>query len=420
MKEPTRSDINLENAVKPLIAALKVNKYSDACRILFVSGDTLSLSAPLGQIGMVAALGPGGGNVEGADLIISESQTELMSIGKEVIPRMINGFSDSIASASVEITRIQNEEERQSIVTAKIMEKARSEDAKQLFKQITPYVGGAIKPVSELLVGWLYKFLSSKHQDQRQTIPYFDEMIAAMGRLSLTSPFLGIALCSSCNNYELVFSRAVRAMPNCPKCGVLWPALVVNELTPAFASLKLKNADLPVFISAYLKSRLPIPVQIYPNAEFILEEEKTEVDVYIPDTATGVECKCYVNCVAVPDSTISSEAGKTRKQIENYLKLGLTRIIVVTNYSEPDANKLRVVLKERLANLKETPELVVLGSDLDSFIKFLDQETAKIEQTWNNRFQQEFDHRVASQLLKKDSSGKYKASEEKRSPPAKP
>lgn len=414
MKDPVRSDASLESAVKPLIAALKVKGLSEACRILFISGDTLALSSPLGQIGMVGVEGDGGRNVEGADLLVSESEIELARIGKNVIPPIIQRFSDTIASASVDVTTIENDEQRQSIVTARIMERARSEDSIQLFRQLAPYLGGGIKPVSEILVGLLYKFLYGKYEDQRQRIPWSEEMIATMGRLGLTAPFLGIALCSSCNNYELAFSRSVRVMPNCPKCGSPWRVLVLNEFTQDFASLKVRNADLPVFVSAYLKSKLPVPVQVYADAEFVVDGERVEVDVYIPDTATGVECKCYSNCIAVPDSTISSEAGKTKKQIENYLRLGLTRIVVVTNYNERDTNKLRISLKERLRNLKGMTELVVLGNDLDAFVRFLDQESARVEQAWNARLQQEFDHRVATQLSDKSESKHLKPAKKKR------
>ncbi len=406
MKEPIRSNVGLEAGIKPLLAALKIQKLSDACGILFVSGDALSLSTPLEQIGIVTLLGLREGNIEGADLIMSESQLQLMSIGKQIVPRMIHNFGDSVVSASVEIASIQNEEERQSVMMAKIMDKARSESTKQLFKQITPYIGGAIKPVSELIVSVLYKFLYDKHRDQRQAIPRFEDVVASMGRLGLTSPFLSLALCPSCNNYELVFSRLARFSPNCPKCGFVWPALVVNELTPDFALLKRKNADLPVFISAYLKSKSPFPVQVFPNAEFNLETGKVEVDVFVPDTATGIECKCYANCFAVTDSTISSEVGKTRKQIESYLKLGLARIAVITNYAEPDANKLRIALKDQLDELKGVKELLVLGSDLNAFARFLDQECNKIEQATNTRLQQEFDHRIASQLTEKEGHRK--------------
>lgn len=406
MKEPIRSDMGLEAGIKPLLAALKVQKLSQACRVLFASGDALSLSTPLEQIGIVTLTGPREGNIEGADLITSESQLQLMEIGKQIVPPFVHSFGDSIVSASVEFASIQNEEERQSIVTAKIMDKVNSGDTKRLLKQITPYIGGAIKPVSELLVGILYKFLYDKHRDQQQAIPQFEEVVASMIRLGLTSPFLSLALCPSCNNYELVFSRSARSNSNCSKCGFAWPVLVLNELTPDFAFLKKKNADLPVFISAYLKSKSPFPVRAFPNAEFNLKAGKVEVDVFLPDTALGIECKCYANCVAVTDSTISSEAGKTKKQIENYLKLGLTRIVVITNYSEPDTNKLRIAIKDQFGELEGVKELLVLGRDLDVFTKFLDQECEKLEQATNMSLQQAFGHHIASQLTKKEGHKK--------------
>ena len=398
MRKPVKTNLVLEEGIEALLAALKVDKIADACRILFINGDKLSLSAQLEQIGLVNIIGPSEGNIEGADLIAAQAKLQLNSIGKQVMPRMMNDFSESIVAASVEIASIQNEEERQSIMTAKIMEKAKGDGSKEFFKQITPYIGGAIKPLSEFMVGGLYKFLYDKYRDQSQMIPRFSDVVASLRRLGLASPFLSLALCPSCNNYEFIFSRSARSTTTCPKCGFTWPILIVHELTPEFAALKRNNNDLPVFISAYLKSKLPYPVSVSPNAEFNMKTGKIEVDVFIPDTRTGIECKNYINNITVADSTINTEVGKVCKQIGNYLSIGLKRVIVVTNFAEADANKFRVALKNQTAGIKGLEELYVLGSDINAFSQFLDKECEKIENTVNVKIQKELDNRVAKQL----------------------
>lgn len=413
MRKPIKTNLSLEEGIEPLLAALKVEKIADACRVLFVNGDTLSLSAPLEQIGLVNILGSSEGNTEGAELIVAQAKLQLNNIGKQVMPRMINDFSESIVSASVEIASIQSEEERQSIMTAKIMEKAKGEGSKEFFKQMTPYIGGAIKPLSEFMVGGLYKFLYDKYRDQSQMIPRFSDVVTSLRRLGLASPFLSLALCPSCNNYEFIFSRSARSTPTCPKCGFNWPIIIVHELTPEFAALKRNNNDLPVFISAYLKSKLPYPVSVSPNAEFNMKTGKVEVDVFIPDTRTGIECKSYINNIAVTDSTINAEVGKIRKQIDNYLSLGLKRIVIVTNFAETDANKFRVTLQNQTVGIKGLEELYVLGSDINAFSQFLDKECEKIENTVNVKIQKELDNRVAKQLAIKVENRKSKKRKKK-------
>ncbi len=382
------------------MAAIKVPRLCDACRILFVSGESLVLSAELEQTGIVALKVVEEGNVEGADLLISQSQLQLLKIGQEALPRLLRTFYDPISEAAVSVASTQNEEERQSIFVAKIVEKVKSQEkTKEFSKSFTPYIGAGIKPFAELLVGGLYKFYYERHKTQRQLITEFNETVTSLKRVGLLAPFLSLALCPACNNYELAFSRSVRFSHSCAQCGSDWPVLTINEFPQAFAALKRKNRDLPIFISAYLKSKSPLPVEVFPNAEFDLEGgKKLEADVFIPDTGTGIECKCYANNIAVSDTTINSEAGKIKQQTQNYLALGINRILVITNYSEVDAGKLNARLREQLRDVGSLEELKVASADMTKFVKLLDEEAARLGNAVNRRWQQELEHRLAKQL----------------------
>ncbi len=400
MKQPIKSNEHSEKVVEPFIAALKTEKLANACRILFINGDALRLSALLEQIGLVTVHGPSEGNSDGADLVAEQAKLKLISLGKEIMPQMLNVFGESIVSASVEVASIEKEEERQSMLTMRIMEKAKSEEFKEFYEQMFRYAGGAIKPLSELMIGSLYKFLLERYKEQSQIVPQFNDVVASLRKLGLATPFLSLALCPSCNNYEFTFSRSARFQIDCPKCGSIWSIIIVHELLPEFASLKMKNQDLAAFISSYLKSKLPYPVQVQPNAEFKTKNGKIEVDVYIPDLETGIECKNYVNTMVVTNSTIKSESGKLRIQIENYLSLGIKKVVVVTNFNEDNTNKLGNSLKKLSAGMKGLEEIQVLGSDLIALTLFLDKMCQQIENTVNKRIQQGFDNRIKKQIKK--------------------
>lgn len=400
MKKPVKSDTEFENAVEPLVAAIKAPKLWDACRILFVSGESLMLSAELEQIGIVGLEVAEEGNVEGADFLISQSQLQLVKIGQEVLPKLLYTFHEPISEAAVGMASIQNDEERQSIFAAKIMAKVKSQEkTSELSKSFTRYIGAAIKPFGELLVGGLYKFYYERHNTQRQLITEFSETVTSLKRVGLLAPFLSLALCPACNNYELAFSRSVKFSRSCTQCGSDWPVLIINEFPQPFATLKRLNRDLPVFISAYLRSKSPLPVEVFPNAEFDLEGgKKVEADVFIPGTATGIECKCYANNIAVSDAAINSEAGKIKQQIENYLRLGLTRILVFTNYNEIDAGKLNARLREQLTDVRGLEELKVASADITKFVKLLDEEAVRLSDAVDRRWQRELEHRLEKQL----------------------
>jgi hypothetical protein len=399
MKKPIKSNSELENAIEPFVAAAKVPRLFDACRILFVNGESLTLSAELEQIGMVALEKLERDNVVGADLLVSQSQLQLLKIGQEVLPRFLQGFSGLIGEAIVGITSVQNEEEHQSILAARIVEKVKSQgEGTEFWKLLAPYIGGAIKPFAELLVGSLYKLYYEKHNAQHQTIAELNETVASLKRLGLLMPFLSLGLCPVCNNYELVFSRLAKFSLTCAQCGSAWSVLTVNEFPQPLAALKRQGKDLPVFISAYLKSKSALPVDVFPNAEFDLPNGKVEVDVFVPDMATGIECKCYTNNIAVAESTIASEAGKIKQQIENYLATGITRVLVITNYSDSDVGKLNVQLKEQLKHVNGLREWKILSGDIMKFITFLNEEASKLGDVVNRRWQKRFEHRVTKKL----------------------
>ena len=401
MAKLLRSDMDREEAVKPSVNAFKVSKLSDACRILFVNGDSLALSTEFGQVGLVSLQGAVQGNLEGSDLLIAESGSQLISIIQQALPKFIQKLTEPIVSAAVGIASVEDESQRQSIFTAKIVSTISDEQDKQeLLKVITPYIGGAIKPLAEMAVGSLYKFYFERQRNQRQMLTNFDDVLAALKRLGLISPFLSLALCPSCNNYEASFSRFAGVNPQCTKCGSSWPVLTVNEFPESFTTIKKSNHDLPIFISAYLKSKSALPINVFPNVEFDMEPGKAEIDVLIENTATGIECKCYTNNIAVAETTIGKEAGRIRKQIENYLALGLTRVIVITNYNDSDTEKLRGRLQEELKPFKSLSEWKLLGSDLTALARLLNEESSKIEAASNTKMQKEFEGRIAVQAAK--------------------
>ena len=399
MTKLLRSDIDREEAVKPLINAFKVPKLSEACRILFVNGDSLALSLEFGQTGLVSLQGATQGNIEGSDLLIAESETQLIAIIQQALPQFIEKLTGPIVSAAVGIASVKDESQRQSVFTAKIVSTISDEQEKQgLLKVITPYIGGMIKPLAEMSIGSLYKFYFERQHHQRQMLINFDDVVASLKRLDLISPFLSLAICPSCNNYEAVFSRFAGMNTRCPKCGSEWPVLMVNEFPAAFAALKKSNHDLPVFISAYLKSKSVLPIRVFPNAEVDLEPGKAEIDVLVEETSTGMECKCYTNNIAVAETTISSEAGKIRQQTESYVASGLTRVIIITNYCDSDTMKLRARLTEELKQIKGLREWKLLGFDLPTFAKMLNEESSNIEAALNAKIQKEFEGRMTKQL----------------------
>ena len=183
----------------------------------------------------------------------------------------------------------------------------------------------------------------------------------------------------------------------------MWSILTVDEFTPSFSTLKKENNDLPVFISAYLKSNQFKPTKIFPNAKIKIGDKKFEFDVLIKETSTGIECKCYENPLIISDNSIKSEVGKINKQIRNYKKLGLKKIVLITNLSCQNAEKFETEIKNGLSDIIPTSiELEVLGLDLENLYYFLEEEANKISKISSKDIEKEITKRIQKVNQTKD------------------
>jgi hypothetical protein len=132
-------------------------------------------------------------------------------------------------------------------------------------------------------------------------------------------------------------------------------------------------------------------VEVFPNAEFINDDKVVEMDVVIPCTSTGIECKCYANNLAVTRTALKSQTAQLKKQVLAYSALGLKRVFIITNYCDADANSINLALKEQLKGTRV--ECRVLSSDITEFTRFLDEESDRI----NNTVAKDLQKQVVSQ-----------------------
>ena len=397
------SNVEFEDVLKPLVNAMKVPQFRNACLVLFINKNFLNLSKDFGQIGIISCYGPQE-NIEGTiEFLKSNTQTELALEVQKAFPE-IRKFIDPIISATMGIFSVESESEKESLFVAKFIEKLESEEKiEKLLNSLMPYIGNSIKPISELFVANLYELYFERHKNINFTIPNVGENVALLRKLNVLTPFLCISICSTCMNYEFKFSKSININENCPKCGSLWSILTIDEFTPSFSKLKKENNDLPVFISAYLKSNQFTPTKIFPNAKIKIGDKKNEFDVLIEETSTGIECKCYENPLIMSDNSIKSEVGKINKQIRNYKELGLKKIVLITNLSSQNVEKFEIEIKNGLNDIIPTSiELEVLGLDLEDLYDFLEEEAKKISEISSKNIEKEFTKRIQKVNQTKD------------------
>ena len=403
MKIDKDSNVEFEDALKPLVNAMKVPQFRNACLVLFINKNFLRLSKDFDHIGIISCYGPQE-NIEGTiELIKSNTKTELALEVQKAFPE-IRKFIDPIISATMGIFSVEKESEKESLFVAKFIEKLESEEKMEtLLNSLMPYIGNSIKPISELFVANLYELYVERYKNVNFIIPNIEENVDLLRKLDVLTPFLCISVCSTCMNYEFKFSKSITINENCPKCGSLWSILTIDEFTPSFSTLKKENNDLPVFISAYLKSNQLTPTKIFPNAIVKIDDKKCEFDVLIEETYTGIECKCYENPLNISDNSIKSKVGNINKQIRNYKDFGLKKIVLITNLSCQNAEKFKNEIKNELSDIIPTSiELEVLGLDLEDLHNFLENEANIISEISSKNIEIEITNRIQKNNTKDD------------------
>ena len=403
-----------EDAVKPLVTAMKVPEYREACRILFVNCNLLTFSKELGQLGVVSCSGPQTRIKETLAVISSDSQTGLAVTARQALPRLYGTIVDTAALSAPQMASAESEADREAAFVSAFMQRVASgKKAEEFMKPLMPYIGSGIKPFGELLVASLHRFYYDRFQNLRRVFADVTEVTQLLRRLGVLAPFLTISLCPECINYEFSFSRRVSITHNCPRCGLPWSVLAVDEFSPSFSYLKSRNKDLPVFISAYLKSNTYDPLSVLPNVEIVVGKKKIEVDVLVKETATGIECKCYEDPLVVSDNTIKSMAGELAKQIRDYARIGLERVVVITNLATGENTpRLAKEISTKLAGtLGREVRLEVLGSDMTQMHEFLEKESRKTSEAVHQNILTQLAARIEKKLKKEEEPPPYKNSD---------
>lgn len=189
-------------------------------------------------------------------------------------------------------------------------------------------------------------------------------MVQNLHELDIAEPLLQVSFCPKCKNYRFTICEYPMPQACCPNCKEEWLDVTAFILKDPYQDLKQQNRDLPIFISGYLKNKATYSISTYPLVP--LKQKEGEIDVYIKESETGIECKCFQDPRVITEGKLSSEAGNIKKQVEQYFKIGLKRVILVTNLSEPDSERLHKILKERYSQ-----EVKVLPGEIDQLLKAL-------------------------------------------------
>lgn len=243
-------------------------------------------------------------------------------------------------------------------------------------QQIPAFLLG--KEMIEGLTADLISQCISKYQVQSNIFDKNGVMRQLSKKIGLLEPWSQASVCGNCNIFELLLSSLPQKQTKCSRCEQDMSTVRIYKLNRDYEKLKLENRDLPEFIRAYLESKVP-DCEI--KSSFPLKgEDGGDIDVYIPKTKTGIECKLFVNPQA-EGKYLHSSISEVVKSFKKYVEYeGVKRLIAIVNLDERYHEEAEKEIKSKLANAKLSyDELIVVCFSITNLLTILSEEIQRLK-----------------------------------------
>ena len=186
----------------------------------------------------------------------------------------------------------------------------------------------------------------SKYRVQSDLFDNPDVIKHLSKRFGILEPWFQANLCSTCEVFEMLFSTLPEKDTECPKCTAPMKTIRIYKFNSELEKLKLNNQDLPEFIKTYLSSSLSDPSIV--SSYQLNGPQGGDIDVYIPISKTGIECKLFVHSYAEGNS-LDSRISDIMVSLKKYVESGKTeRLIVIINLAEEFKERIESEIKNNL------------------------------------------------------------------------
>jgi len=391
MSKVVKDSSSLEAAITPFIDVANTKNWKHALNIFYLNGAVLEIPEGTGIPCLISQKGTIEGIEESIDLLTGRSQTRLMpliiDIAKMFLPKLLYSARETLPETKENPDEAQNVAALSKIAIDMMpeLEKLQSTGPKLLLR-------GAFS-ISDLIASGVFKTLTEMRTAQTSCgirEPDYEHMVNALSRLDVIEPILQVSICPKCTNYQLTISSCPTTKSTCPKCGENWATQTIYMFKRQLSKIKAENQDLPLFISSYLKQKTSFStifgeIRIYPNAHVETHttpnKETVEIDIYIPDFKTGMECKTQTD----PTTPMTKDrlGGMTgdivSKHIKKYANAGIENIFIVTNLPQAQAQKLETALRASVEDQRiALKTLKVIPGNIETLLQFLDKLASKI------------------------------------------
>ncbi len=346
-----------EIAFRSLVDASHSSTWRRALNVLFVNGAVLELDHEIPVPVLIGMSGSETGVPEFLELLKSRATSDVTRIAGSFLERVVPPIV-----GVVQETGKSSELTEGAFVAGFVARFVGQRDKidSLVYGHLAAAIQGAVA-ISEGIGAFALETLREKLRGILTNVLRPDEyqgMLMALLKLQLIEPRLQASLCGGCGNYCLTMSSNPQPVARCPKCGLEWLTLTLYVFHASIARFKTQNQDLPLFISAYLRSKVgrEMPIgspKVFPLAYLGKRDSATvEVDVVVPDLRLGIECKEFEDANApMTRPRLSRLADELTTQIRSYMSVGIKKVLVATNLNARSATKLGQALSKKLPEL---------------------------------------------------------------------
>ena len=278
--------------------------------------------------------------------VLNENPDSIRTI-KMAVTRYMNKINDYASSDNFELSTQTN------IARASMNYAAIRKAAEQRFILLEPDLKAGI--IALLLDTALTKF----EEQGKSFLSGKAFKLLSSSDLRIIEPWEQASVCDICPNFEQVIAIHASRDPKCSRCGRDNLTVRIYTLDKCFETHKRYNKDLPLFISKLInRNRKCLAVTSKKLSDFNQDGVNGDVDVFIEKTNTGIECKSWILEFKATDDQLRSYGDDIIIDLEKYIKVGITNLIVVTNLDEKDTSKLYTFLQKSIKGSYTSLEII--------------------------------------------------------------
>lgn len=387
-----RSDKSaLEYLVQDFLIAAGSETLRPACDIFLMHANDLTVGDPRQNL-MLVDLDADDDWDEALDVVSARTSVDGARVAKEILPAFLGPVKSAVARIKQSVQGDQKlTPDAQAILIGQFLQPQHRDELGPLFSRA---LANNVGIVADLLGHALFKLgLDTRNRQIAATVGVieYDDMVEALERMKVFVPRVRVVLCGECWNLEVAIGRYSGFTNECTRCQR--EAHVVSLLfpRPELEQLKLNNnSDLPLFISAYLRCKAPLPVRMAPCREYE-EPIAGEVDVAIDELDTAVEVKVLNSPATMNPQKVANEAHDLATQLRKYATLGFKKTIVITNAPQAETAKLLETAQAKWPT--PTMRVEAYGAPFGTIRARLDLLGADLQSAVNAKLQKEMEGR---------------------------